>query len=48
MFLKGKSNTRRGEWAMTQAQADAIETELDEEEAWDEYCEWWAEFGGDS
>lgn len=32
---------------MTQQQADAIETELDLEDAWDEYCEWWAEFGED-
>lgn len=33
---------------MTQQQADAIETELDLEDAWDEYCEWWAEFGEDN
>lgn len=33
---------------MTQAQIeDAIETEIDQEEAWEEYCEWWAEFGED-
>ena len=30
---------------MTQQQADAIDAELDGEEAWEEYCEWWAEFG---
>ena len=33
--------------AMTQAQADAIEAEMDEEEAWDEMCEWLREFGED-
>lgn len=30
---------------MTQQQADAIETEMDEAEAWDEFCEWFDAFG---
>lgn len=32
---------------MTQAQADAIETEIDGEEAWDELCEWWHDMFGE-
>ncbi len=28
------------------ATLDAIEVELEQEEAWDEFCEWWAEWGG--
>lgn len=32
---------------MTQAQADAIETELDRVAAWDEFCEWFEAFGED-
>ena len=32
---------------MTQAQYDAAQAEIDGEEAWDEMCEWLAEFGED-
>jgi hypothetical protein len=27
------------------ATLDAIEEELEQEEAWDQYCEWWEEWG---
>jgi hypothetical protein len=27
------------------AALDVIEEEIEQEEAWDQFCEWWAEFG---
>lgn len=27
------------------ATLDAIKAEIDAQEAWDEYCEWWEEWG---